>query len=160
MGSHTSSDTARSVMNSLRSLVHGLRVFDRAAQRATGLSGAQLFVLSRLAAGGAAGINELAERTCTHQSSVSVVAQKLVDRGLAARRHAAADKRRVVLTITPAGRRVLKRAPMAAQDRLIAAVGQIKEPGARKLADLLHQLVSAAGLAGAEPALFFEEKRG
>jgi DNA-binding MarR family transcriptional regulator len=160
MGSHKSSLPARSVMDSLRRLVHGLRVFDREAERTAGLSGAQLFVLSRLAAGGAASVNDLAERTCTHQSSVSVVAQKLVDHGLATRKKAAADGRRVMLRITPDGRRVLKRAPMAAQEKLIAAVGRLHVAEARGLAELLEKLVSAAGLNGTEPKLFFEEKRG
>ena len=145
-------------MDSLRRLVHGLRVFDRAAERAAGLSGAQLFVLSKLADGGPASVNALAERTCTHQSSVSVVAAKLVGRGLARRRASAADGRRVVLAITQAGLRVLRRSPMAAQERLIGAIGRLSPHGRADLARLLEELVAAAGLGETRPALFFEDE--
>jgi MarR family transcriptional regulator, lower aerobic nicotinate degradation pathway regulator len=152
-------EAARSVMDSLRRLVHGLRVFDRAAERTAGLSGAQLFVLARLAAGGAASVNELAERTCTHQSSVSVVARKLVGRGLARSRRAERDGRKVELTITPAGRRALARAPAAAQEKLIDAIGCLNLPDRLKLAQLLQSLIDAAGLTEAPAALFFEAGR-
>jgi DNA-binding MarR family transcriptional regulator len=144
-------------MDSLRRLVHGLRVFDREAERAAGLSGAQLFVLSRLAAGGAASINELAARTFTHQSSVSVVARKLVERGLAARAPSSGDGRRVELAISTVGRRVLASAPAAAQERLIAAVHRLPPAERDKLAALLEHLVAAAGLGRSRPRLFFEE---
>jgi len=63
-----------------------------------------------------------------------------------------------MIAITPAGRRVLKRAPMAAQEQLIAAVGRLAATDAITLANLLNELVSAAGLGGTEPKLFFEEK--
>jgi MarR family transcriptional regulator, lower aerobic nicotinate degradation pathway regulator len=155
MGSHT---IARSVMDSLRRLVYGLRVFDRAAERATGLSGAQLFVLGRLAAG-ACSVNELAERTHTHQSSVSVVARKLVDRGLASHRRAKQDARRAELAVTPAGRRALANAPAAAQDKLIASVEKMSARDRRNLYSSLEQLVRAAGLDAGRPALFFEDTR-
>jgi DNA-binding MarR family transcriptional regulator len=144
-------------MNSLRRLVHGLRVFDREAERLTGLSGAQLFVLGRLATGGAATINDLAERTCTHQSSVSVVAQKLVKRGLVSRSHPRQDGRQVQLTLTAAGRRMLARAPAAAQDRLIAAMARLSVSDRLELARLLGGWVDAAGLNTIHPAMFFQE---
>jgi DNA-binding MarR family transcriptional regulator len=144
-------------MNSLRRLVHGLRVFDRMAERRTGLSGAQLFVLGRLAAGGATNINELAERTCTHQSSVSVVARKLGARGLVSRSHPRQDGRKVDLAITAAGRRILARAPAAAQDKLIAALGRLTPADRLNLARLLSAWVDSAGLKFIHPALFFHE---
>jgi DNA-binding MarR family transcriptional regulator len=159
MGSHEyppGHDASRAVMDSLRRLVHGLRVFDRAAERSAGLSGAQLFVLSKLAAGGPANINELAQRTCTHQSSVSVVARKLVNRALAARLRVGADARQVRLAITPAGRRALAKAPAAAQDKLIAALARLSPADRRNLGRLLEHLVLEAGLSETEPKLFFE----
>jgi DNA-binding MarR family transcriptional regulator len=162
MGSHKSPPSpgeARSVMDSLRRLVHGLRIFDRAAERTAGMSGAQLFVLSKLEGGGAATVNELAERTCTHQSSVSVVADKLVKRGLARRERVAEDGRRVLLSITRAGKTALARAPEAAQDKLIDAIDRLIPAERGNLARLLENLVAAADLAAHEPTLFFEDRQ-
>jgi DNA-binding MarR family transcriptional regulator len=162
MGSHTISppnDPVRQILDSLRRVVHGLRVADRAAERAAGLSGAQLFVLSKLDALGPGSINDLAARTITHQSSVSVVAHKLVERGLAARAPSSADGRRVVLRITAAGRKALRAAPEAAQEKLIAAVGKMKPDEQMRLSRLLRTLVAAAGLDQTEPVMFMEEMR-
>src|SRR3954449_11206732 len=75
----------RDVMDAIRRIVRVLRVSSRAAEKQGGLSGAQLFVLHKLADAPALSLNELADRTRTHQSSVSVVVQRLVDRELVAR---------------------------------------------------------------------------
>jgi DNA-binding MarR family transcriptional regulator len=161
MGSNTSSrprsDPVRSILDSLRRLVHGIRVYDRAAERATGLSGAQLFVLSRLAAGGAATVNELARRTSTHQSSVSVVAHKLVDRKMAACAKSPSDGRCVEFILTGDGRRALARAPQTAQDKLIAAAELLASSQRRNLAQLLQRWTQLAGLAEAEPRMLLED---
>src|SRR5262245_58016101 len=101
MGAHTyptsanGSDDIRRVLDAIRRVVRVLRVSAVEAERTLGLSAAQLFVLHKLGDGQSVSVNELAERTHTHQSSVSVVAQRLVDGGLVRRQESAADGRRV-----------------------------------------------------------------
>src|SRR4051812_17880436 len=112
MGPHTISsgraDDTRSVLDSIRRIVRALRVSSRAAEKQVGLSGAQLFVLQKLAEGERPlSINELAERTLTHQSSVSVVVQRLVAKRLVVVARAPSDRRRTELTLSAAGRRVI-----------------------------------------------------
>ncbi len=159
MGSHTISDADSSahVMNSIRRLVRALRLFDREAERRIGLSGAQVFILRNLSTGEGISINELAARTCTDQSSVSVVVQKLVDRKLVRRSRADADKRRVELTITPAGRQRLESAPTTAQERMISALHEMPATTRRQLATHLHELVRNLGLDQEPATLFFED---
>jgi DNA-binding MarR family transcriptional regulator len=168
MGAHTStkprrSDPAgkdiRSVFDSIRRIVRALRVSSRAAEKRVGLSGAQLFVLHNLSDGGRAlSLNELAERTMTDQSSVSVVVQRLVKRGLVMVARSRADGRRIELALTASGRRAIGKSAGAAQDRLIESL-KLMAPGQRRqLALLLDQLVHQAGIAGAAPSLFFEHE--
>jgi DNA-binding MarR family transcriptional regulator len=163
MGTHTSAPPGgqtRDVLDAIRRIVQALRVSARRAERDVGLTAAQLFVLHRLAdGGGPLSVNELAARTFTHQSTVSVVVQRLVDRGLVARERSSTDGRRAELTLTPAGRTLLRKAPAAAQERLIAALDAM--PAARRaaLAGTLEALVSAMGLDAQPPGLFFEEAK-
>src|SRR4051812_6915818 len=82
---------ARSVLDSIRRIVRALRVSSRRAELNVGLSGAQLFVLQKLAEGGRLSVNELAAKTLTHQSSVSVVVQRLSARGLVSSSRSAQD---------------------------------------------------------------------
>ena len=149
MGSHTKRPTpgagadaeAQEILDSVRQIVRALRESGRSAERKVGLSGAQLFVLEKLADGRALSLNELAERTLTHQSSVSVVVSRLVGRRLVTRTVSPEDARRVVLTLTPAGRALLARAPEAAQARLVEGLRRLPPREARSLARGLRALV-------------------
>jgi MarR family transcriptional regulator, lower aerobic nicotinate degradation pathway regulator len=148
----------RSILDSLRRLVRELRVSSRRAEARSGLTAAQLFVLERVATNQPVSVNELAELTLTHQSSVSVVAQKLVERGFLEQRQAPQDRRRKELTITKVGRKALKRAPTSVQDRLIAAASTMGIEDQRTLERLLGMLTDAIGLQDSEPVLFFEKE--
>ncbi|MGK3989786.1 MarR family winged helix-turn-helix transcriptional regulator [Sorangium sp. So ce136] len=147
---------AQRVMDAIRSIVQRLRVSSRACERQLGLSSAQLFVLQQLDQAAAASIAELAQRTLTHQSSVSVVVTRLSERGLVARRASAEDARRTEISLTPAGRALLRRAPRTAQADLIAAVDRLPADERRGLAQSLTTLARALGAGDEAPPLFFE----
>ncbi|MGZ3406901.1 MAG: MarR family transcriptional regulator, partial [Polyangia bacterium] len=89
--------TSQRVLDSIRRIVRLLREGSRASEESVGLSAAQLFVLQKLDPEQPLSLNELAARTLTHQSSVSVVVSRLVERGLVLRRPAASDARRLEL---------------------------------------------------------------
>jgi DNA-binding MarR family transcriptional regulator len=148
----------RAVLDSIRRIVRLLRVSSREAEREVGLTGAQLFVLQKLAEAGVLSVNELAERTHTHQSSVSVVAQSLVDRKLVARSKSASDGRRLELTLTPAAKVLLRKAPGAAQDRLIEALDRLPAATRAQLAKSLGKLVDEAGLGDEAALMIFEDE--
>jgi DNA-binding MarR family transcriptional regulator len=143
-------------LDALRRIVQGLRLSAAQAERHTGLTGAQLFVLQQLAEAPAQSLNQLAHRTRTHQSSVSTVVTRLVARGLVSRRRDAADGRRLVLDLTPAGRALLADAPETAQNRLIAALERMPRARLQTLIANLERLVSALGMEAAPAPLFFE----
>ncbi len=148
--------STRAVFDGLRHIVRTLREASRDAERVVGLSAAQLFVLQRLAGGVALSVNELAARTFTHQSSVSVVVAKLARRGLVTRERAADDARRLEVSLTPAGRTVLSRAPAATQDRLIAALALMGRATRDRLARDLHELLDVMGVERGHAPMLFE----
>ena len=150
---------AARVLDAIRRIVQTLRVASRDADRRFGMSAAQLFVVQRLAEGGASSLNDLAARTLTHQSSVSVVVQRLVDGGLVERTPSRHDARRVALELTAKGRALARRLPRAAQDRLIDAIETLPSAERRVLADLLAR-VAAECTPTKPPAMFFEEAHG
>lgn len=149
---------AQRVLDAFRRIVRQLRLSARAAEKTVELSAAQLFVLERLAEAPASSIAELAGRTLTDPSSVSVVVQRLVARGLVSRRRAPHDARRAELTITAAGRRRLTRAPEPAQARLVAALLRLPARELRSLALGLTVLIGEMGAEDEAPTMFFEEE--
>lgn len=66
----------QTILDGIRSLVNRLRESSREAERRIGLTAAQLFVLQLLRASDDLSVNDLAARTYTHQSSVSVVVSR------------------------------------------------------------------------------------
>jgi DNA-binding MarR family transcriptional regulator len=150
------------VLDSVRRIVRALRQSSRQAEQDLGLSGAQLFVLQKLAAAeGPLSLGTLAERTLTHPSSVSVVVGRLVERGFALRAAAPDDGRRLEVRLSPDGRAFLERAsPTTAQERLAHAVDALPPAKRQSLAELLATIVSEAGFAVEEATMFFEERGG
>lgn len=147
----------REVLNALRRIVRSLRVASRTAEQRVGLSGAQLFVLQCLARQSPCSVNELATRTATDQSSVSVVVSRLVAQGHVRRAPSKRDRRRVELTLTKSGLALLESAPEAAQDRLIFALNQLPKAQLKGLSQTLAQVVELAEVSQEVPSLFFEE---
>ena len=142
----------------LNALVDALRVGSRGIERRLGISGAQLFVLQKLAEGPVGSLNELAARTFTHQSSVSVVVTRLVARGLVARTAFPDDARRVTLALTPRGRALLRKAPETLQSRLLASFERLSRSERKTLVEGLQRLVREAGISAGTPTTFFGDE--
>jgi DNA-binding MarR family transcriptional regulator len=149
-------DAPAVALDALRRIVRALGVSARTAERSAGVTGAQLFVLQKLREAPAHSLNDLADRTFTHQSTVSVVVDRLVARGLVARTRSAADARRIELTLTAHGRKALRRAPPAAQSRLVAALKTLPGRECETLARALRSIVKRMDLPGGPAAMFFE----
>jgi DNA-binding MarR family transcriptional regulator len=147
-------------MDAFRRIVRSLRVSSRALEKELGLSGAQLFVLQKLAGGPASSIGDLAARTLTDQSSVSVVVSRLVEKKLVSRSPSKADARRAEIALTTKGKALLKRAPRPAQARLLEGLERLDPRELKGLAHGLERLVGAMGLGDERAAMFFEEDGG
>ena len=106
------------------------------------------------------GNGDLAERTATHQSSVSVVVRRLVERGYVTRTASAADKRRIQIEVTPTGRSMLADAPATIQSQLIASLNRMSGDEQAKLADLLERWLQGAAIDFASPPMLGELEDG
>jgi DNA-binding MarR family transcriptional regulator len=144
-------------LDAIRRIVQALRVSSRRVEQELGVSGAQLFVLHALSEAPADSLNELAARTFTHQSSVSVVVQRLVRKRFVTRTRSSDDRRRVTLTVTPAGRALLRNAPAVAQLRLVRGLRQMPPSQRQALTVSLDRLVRGLGELPSRPALLFED---
>jgi DNA-binding MarR family transcriptional regulator len=144
-------------MDAIRSIVRAQRINTRAIELKMGISLAQLFVLQQLADRPANSLNELAERTATHQSSVSVVVRRLVSRGLVSRIASAADKRRIEISVTPSGRALLTDAPVTVSGQLMAALNRMSQEQRETLADLLEVWLRESNIDFASPPMMAEE---
>ncbi len=144
-------------MDDFRRIVQTLRSTHRAATKAK-ITGAQLFVLNTLsAAKGPLSMGEVAERTRTDPSTVSVVVDKLVLRGLVRRARSAADARRNELTLTLRGVRLEHSVPpTVAQASLARALDGLAPRDAATLSRILLRICTEMGCAETEAPMMFE----
>ncbi len=148
----------RVALYAFRRIVQALRV-GRGGEGHAGPGSAQLFALQQINEHPDASINDVAALTFTHQSSVSVVIQRLVRQGFVAKVASSHDRRRQRLVVTAKGRRVLGRAPVAAQERLIAAITALPAADRRAFARSVTAIARSMAPTGAEPhpPMFFED---
>jgi DNA-binding MarR family transcriptional regulator len=151
-------DDAKAILNRVRQLVRALRTFDKQAQSRYGLGAAQMFIVHVLQNEDGLALNELADRTATDQSSVSLAVGKLVTEGYVQRAESAVDRRQVLLSLTPKGRALARRSPPAAQERILESVLAMKRSERTQLTALLDQLIGGLAVAEGPPAMFFQDE--
>jgi MarR family transcriptional regulator, lower aerobic nicotinate degradation pathway regulator len=152
-------DDDRRILDCLRILVRELRSFAMDSERTTGLGAAQAFVLRVLARSPGLSVNALAERTLTHQSSVSAVIGRLEAGGLIRRTRCADDRRRIALYVTAKGSARTQRSPDIVQERFIDGLARLPTGTRRRLALDLRRWIDAMGIHDPAPAMFFESRR-
>jgi DNA-binding MarR family transcriptional regulator len=150
-------DTQR-ILDSIRRLVRLLRLTDRAAQSELGLSGAQLFVLHELGRSPSLSLSELAEKTRTDQSSVSVVVTRLVENGYVTRDRDKRDGRRLVLNLSKSGKAVTEKSPPAAQEKIIEALERIPAADRKRFADVFSKIIEELGESTSAAPMLFEDE--
>ncbi len=144
IGRHAQTDVS-SIVDSIRAVVRDLRISGRESEQKLGVTGAQLYVLEELSESPALSINELAARTFTHQSSASTIVSRLVERRLVTRSADRGDARKLSISLTAAGRAVLRKAPQVAQTSLVAGLRELSRGDLKQLAKSLSVLTEAMG---------------
>lgn len=151
------SGDAAIVMDGIRRVVQALRAMgETTTQAGAKVTPAQLFVLRQIGARPGLSLSELAGQTLTRESSVSEVVTRLARRGLVERRTATPDRRRLLLTLTPAGEHLIATASDTVQERLVAGLRALPDDTRRALADGLEAWLETSGLRDAPTPMFFE----
>jgi MarR family transcriptional regulator, 2-MHQ and catechol-resistance regulon repressor len=91
-------------------------------------------------------VRQVQQRILVESSSTTYVVDKLCDRGLVRRRHSPADRRVTLLSLTPAGRRIIERIFPPHAETIRRAVGALSLREQTKAIELLRGL----GLGAAE----------
>lgn len=129
---------ALSVLEEFRVIFKSVRRHFHWVESQTGVSGAQLWVLAQVSNEPGIRVTELARALAIHQSTASNLVERLESTKLIERRRSDEDQRVVRLHLTPAGKRLVKRAPGPAEGVLPDA---LKKLPPAELQALKRQLV-------------------
>jgi len=152
------SKEVQSIMDSLRRIVRALRTASRTTESNLGLRTGQTFVLQQLINHEPLSLNELAEKTYSHQSTVSVVVNSLVKDGYICRKERPGDRRFLVLESTPKAKALFKKKVQPIQEQFSNVIMDMNIKDSAELARLLELFVSKANLASETPHFFFEKE--
>jgi DNA-binding MarR family transcriptional regulator len=148
------SEDSKAILNDLRRLVQAIRIASLDSEKQIGLSAAQLLILQRLREEDFLSVNELAARTMTHQSSVSVILQKLEKKRFVKRNTSETDGRKYQFSLTKKGASIMKNAPPPVHDTLINALEKLDSKTRSKFADGFSAFLKMAEISSTSPIFF------
>ncbi len=137
------SEPALRVLRQFRQVFNTVKTHFQQIERTAGVGGAQLWALSVIRDRPGGGVNDLARSMDIHQSTASNLVRALVDRGLVVASRDGPDRRAVQLSLLPAGRRILQRAPGPFAGKLPDALAKLDGATLQRLDHDLSALIAA-----------------
>jgi DNA-binding MarR family transcriptional regulator len=147
----------REIVQGLRRIVKALQTYSQEVRSAYGLTGPQLWALKTLEAHGPMSIGRLATALAVHQSSASILVNRLEGRGLVRRLRGEGDQRIVNMELTPRGAALAADAPEAAQGRLLHALEAMSPREVHDIRSAVDALVGAMEATDVSARFFFAE---
>jgi DNA-binding MarR family transcriptional regulator len=129
------------VLQQFRLIYGSMRQYFRLVEEHCGLPGSQMWILQEVHRSEGVGIVELAMRMGIHQSTCSLLVDRLVARDFISKTRQRNDQRRIGLALLPAGIEVLGRLPGPAEGILPAALAALPDVVLKTLQINLDELI-------------------
>jgi DNA-binding MarR family transcriptional regulator len=134
------------VLAALRRIMRAVDKNSRALQRASGLTAPQLLLMRAISREGSIPVGDLARRLHVSQATVTDIVDRLEGRGLVLRARSTQDRRRVIVTLTDEGARVLARSPEPMQENFIARFQRLQDWEQLQILSSLSRLAEMLGV--------------
>ncbi|HSI28040.1 MAG: MarR family winged helix-turn-helix transcriptional regulator [Methylophilus sp.] len=133
---------AKEALKQFRIIFGAVRQHFREIESTCGISGSQLWLLHEIATHPELGVSRLAENLSIHQSTCSLLVEKLVKKQLVKKQRLTEDQRKVGLLVTPAGHATLARAPQPVDGILPQVLANMEIDALKNLKASLELVVS------------------
>jgi MarR family transcriptional regulator, organic hydroperoxide resistance regulator len=150
-------DDTAVIVQGLRRIVKALHTYSQDVRSAYGLTGPQLWALKTLQRTGRLSTGRLAAALAVHQSSASILVDRLERRGLVRRSRGRLDHRFVDVELTRRGTAVAADAPEPAQGRLLHALEAMRPGEVRQIRNAVDRLVRAMEATELHARFFFTD---
>ena len=127
MNSGNEKDVSREVLVAMRRVIRAIDLHSRQLSQNYGLTGPQALVLKEIESSSHISSGELAKLVSLSQATITDIIKRLELRGLVTRLRNSADRRKVMLSITAAGRKLIQAAPPLLQEQFTERFGQLQE---------------------------------
>jgi DNA-binding MarR family transcriptional regulator len=144
--------TCDQVIVALRKIVRAIELHSRALVQKYGITGPQLVVLRQLASRGELPVGRLAENASLSQATMTVILDRLEQRGLVARLRSRIDRRRVLVSLTDAGKKMLAGNPSLLQERFVSVFERLARSEQERILRTLEEVVAMMSASDLEVA--------
>lgn len=144
------------VLLSLRKLIRAADIFSRRLIREHKISGPQLMCLHKLIEFDGMTVSQLSKEIFLSPSTVVGILDRLEKQGLVVRNRSEQDRRKVLLSVTKAGRLLVEEAPPPLQNALQEGLGQLSIKEQEKIADSMQKLVEILEIESLDAAPILE----
>lgn len=134
--------TSDSVMIALRKIIQAIDLNSKKLVKRVGLTGPQLVILQEISNLGEVTAGEIARAVSLSQATLTGILERMEKRGLLSRRRSEHDKRRVMVSITDSGIKVLADAPPLMQEEFVDGFSSLQEWEQNMILSSLQRLVS------------------
>jgi DNA-binding MarR family transcriptional regulator len=154
-----SDDVAQEILRSIRQLVRGISIHSKVLQRDVGLTVPQVVCLRAMydLEGAEEGITvaQVSQRVHLSPATVSRIIDRLCAAGLVQRERSVTDRRKVSVTLTPAGLERVQALPLPLQETFVRRLGELPREQRVQLLESLRHVVDLmnAGELDAAPLL-------
>jgi MarR family transcriptional regulator, organic hydroperoxide resistance regulator len=146
------------IVQGLRRIVKALHSFSQDVYRQYGLTGPQLWALKTLQREGRLSAGQLARALAVHQSSLSILIDRLEKRGLVSRVRSRGDGRFVLVEMTKRGLALSAMAPDPAQGRLLHGLQAMSRAEVSQIRRAVDRLVQAMEAQDTTARFFFSDE--
>lgn len=129
------------VLQQFRVIYGSMRQYFRELEESCGLPGSQTWILQEVERAPEIGITDLAGRLGIHQSTCSILVEKLVAKGYLVKQKMSRDQRRIGLRLSAPGEEVIARLPGPAEGVLPEALSSIPLVSLKTLHINLDELI-------------------
>jgi len=150
-------DEAADIVNGLRRIVRALESYSQEVYKGYGLTSPQLWALKTLKRRGPLATSDLAQALAVQPSSLSLLVDRLEQRGLVRRHRPRKDRRFVEIDLTPKGAVLAARAPEPAQGRLLHGLRDLPARDVRAIRSAIERLVEMMEASDLKVRFFFSD---
>ena len=145
-GNRSEQTQVRTVLDAVRRIMHAADLRSRRLSRETGLTAPQLAILQAIADLGEVTTGRISADVSLSQATVTVILDRLVERGLVERYRNPGDRRIVHSRLTQSGQTALAAAEPAVSSRLVREFDRMPADKQAELVASLEWMVRALGV--------------
>ena len=154
----TKKEAIAEIMHDLRKIFKAIQQYSEQVLKEFGVTGPQLWALRIIYNEGQLSMGELSDKMYLHMSTVSGIIDRLEKKGYVERKRDSTDRRVVKINLTKEGKRLVQKAPAAAQGRLLYGLESLSKPQVLNIRSSFEKVVRLMEIENVKATFFFSEE--